>query len=257
MKRLLLIVLPSLLIVGCSKPINQETLIDKDGLKYHPETKELYSGKVLKNHKGGEKYLEGSYKDGKLDGLLIYWYESGQKKDERYFKDGQLDGLVTTWNESGQKSYEQTFEDGNQDGLQTFWYDNGQKKGEFNFKDGKRDGLWTWWNENGQKTEEKNYKNGKSSSDSYTNKKKKTKSNNGKYVYDSTDGTLTVTISGSSWQGKTAIKTGFGSAYDNQQAQYSRGIVNGNDLYDESGYIKVGYVSGNSVSMDGHSLYKE
>ena len=29
MKRLLLIVLPLLLIVGCSKPINEETLIDK------------------------------------------------------------------------------------------------------------------------------------------------------------------------------------------------------------------------------------
>jgi len=44
MKRLLLTVLPLLLIVGCSKPINEETLIDKGGLKYHPETKELYSG---------------------------------------------------------------------------------------------------------------------------------------------------------------------------------------------------------------------
>ncbi len=94
--------------------------------------------------------------------------------------------------------------------------------------------------------------------DSYeTKSSSKPASNNGKYVYDSSDGTLTVTISGSSWRGKTVIKTGFGSAYDNQQAQYSRGIVNGNDLYDESGYFKVGYVSGNSVSMDGYSFYKE
>lgn len=93
--------------------------------------------------------------------------------------------------------------------------------------------------------------------DSYeTKSSSRPASNNGKYVYDSSDGTLTVTISGSSWRGKTVIKTGFGSAYDNQQAQYSRGIVNGNDLYDESGYIKVGYVSGNRVSMDGYSLYK-
>ena len=90
-----------------------------------------------------------------------------------------------------------------------------------------------------------------------TNSSSRPASNNGKYVYDSSGGTLTVTISGSSWQGKTVIKTGFGSAYDNQQAQYSRGIVNGNDLYDESGYIKVGYVSGNRVSMDGYSLYKK
>ncbi len=32
MKKLLLIVLPLLLIVGCSKPISDETLISKDGL---------------------------------------------------------------------------------------------------------------------------------------------------------------------------------------------------------------------------------
>ena len=49
MKRLLLIVLPLLLIVGCSQPINEETLIDKYGLKYHPDTKELYTGKTYKN----------------------------------------------------------------------------------------------------------------------------------------------------------------------------------------------------------------
>jgi hypothetical protein len=34
------------LVVGCSKPINDDTLIDKDGIKYHPETKELYSGEI-------------------------------------------------------------------------------------------------------------------------------------------------------------------------------------------------------------------
>jgi len=33
MKRLLLIVLPLLLIIGCSKPINEEILIEKGGLR--------------------------------------------------------------------------------------------------------------------------------------------------------------------------------------------------------------------------------
>lgn len=79
MKRLLLIVLPLLLIVGCSKLISEETLIDKDGLKYHPDTKELFSGKVYSNHMGGNKKIEGSYKDGKSDGLSTLWYDNGQK----------------------------------------------------------------------------------------------------------------------------------------------------------------------------------
>ena len=49
MKRLLLIILPLLLIIGCSKPISEETLIEEDGLKYHPDTKELYTGGVFMN----------------------------------------------------------------------------------------------------------------------------------------------------------------------------------------------------------------
>ena len=43
--------------------------------------------------------------------------------------------------------------------------------------------------------------------------------------------------------------TGFGSAYDNQNAEYDRGIVKGNDLFDESGYVKTGYVSGSDGTL--------
>ena len=79
MKRLLLIVLPLLLIVGCSKPISEETLIEKGGLKYHPETKELYSGEVFSLYVDGKKEFEGSYKDGIMWSKTEWeWYENGQ-----------------------------------------------------------------------------------------------------------------------------------------------------------------------------------
>ena len=42
MKRLLLIVLPLLLIVGCSqKPVDETTLIEKDGVMYLPNSDNL------------------------------------------------------------------------------------------------------------------------------------------------------------------------------------------------------------------------
>ena len=147
MKRLLLIVLPLLLIVGCSKPINEETLIDKDGLKYHPDTNEMYSGKVFKNRMGGKKEFEGSYKDGKKDGLWTDYHENGQKKSEGNHKDGKLDGLWTNWYENEQKSSEITYKNGKQYIIRTY-------------KDGKREGLWTWWYANGQKFYEDIYKDG-------------------------------------------------------------------------------------------------
>ena len=95
-----------------------------------------------------------------------------------------------------------------------------------------------------------------SNTSSSTYSKKKAKTNNGTYSKETRDGKMTVTISGNSWRGKTVIKTGFGDAYDNQNAQYDRGLVKGNDLYDESGYVKIGSVSGNSVRMAGYTLYK-
>ncbi len=145
MKRLLLIALPLLLIVGCSKPINDETLIEKDGLKYHPDTKELYSGKVFQNRMGGEKEFEGSYKDGKEDGLWTSWYQNGQKKEERTYKGWKQDGLWTLWYENGQKKEESTYKDGN--GFHIEWYENGQKKLERNYKDG--NWIQNVWNVDG------------------------------------------------------------------------------------------------------------
>ena len=47
--------------------IDMDSLIDdEEGLKHHPDTKELYSGKVIKFYEGNKKKeVEGTYKDGK------------------------------------------------------------------------------------------------------------------------------------------------------------------------------------------------
>ena len=161
MKKLLVIVLPLLLIVGCSKPINDETLIEKDGLKYHPDTKELYSGKVFNNYMGGKKEFEGTLKGGKKDGLWTQWYENGQKSSEETFKDGEKDGLVIKWYNNGQKFVENTYKDGKIiDGEYTLWYKSGRKWLENTYKDGKLDGLSTYWDRKEQLDTKRTYKDG-------------------------------------------------------------------------------------------------
>jgi antitoxin component YwqK of YwqJK toxin-antitoxin module len=185
MKKILLITL--LLIVGCSKPVNEETLIEKGGLKYHPDTKELYSGKVFKNRLGGKKEFEGFYKNGKKDGKWIYWnngivydtetytkhiqdnlnsnihdiFAPFEKKRERTYKNGRITGLQTGWDVEGNKTYENMLEDGYRNGLLTSWYPNGQKEYEGTFKNDFYDGLQTTWYENGQKKSEATWKDGK------------------------------------------------------------------------------------------------
>ena len=61
----------------------------------------------------GQKRREGTYKDGKQDGLWTEWYENGQKRWEKTYKDGEYDGLETVWYENGQKEYERNYKDGN------------------------------------------------------------------------------------------------------------------------------------------------
>jgi len=70
----------------------------------------------------------------------------------------------------------------------------------------------------------------------------------GTYTYSDNSVELEITISGDGWFGKTMIVTGFGSDYDSQNAQYDNGTVNGNDLYESSGMVKIGYVSGKSLT---------
>ena len=69
MRKLLLITLPFLLIVGCSKePINYETIfIERDGL-------------YTNWYENGQKSFEGTYKDGELISEK-YWNEDGSVKE--------------------------------------------------------------------------------------------------------------------------------------------------------------------------------
>ena len=69
----------------------------------------------------------------------------------------------------------------------------------------------------------------------------------GIYSYKDNSAELQITVSGNRWMGKTVIVSGFGAEYDNQNAQYDNGIVNGTDLYESSGNIKIGYIDGNSL----------
>ena len=56
--------------------------------------------------------------------------------------------------------------------------------------------------------------------------------------------TARLTISGNRWSATSQI-TG-----DSPESQ--NGIVQGSDLYDESGSVKIGYVSGRSASINGY-----
>jgi hypothetical protein len=76
----------------------------------------------------------------------------------------------------------------------------------------------------------------------------KEESVDGLYTYEDNSTKLSIRVSGSSWSGKTLIVSGFGEEYDNQNAQYDNGIIKGKELFENSGMVKIGYISGNSLT---------
>jgi uncharacterized protein with FMN-binding domain len=53
-----------------------------------------------------------------------------------------------------------------------------------------------------------------------------------------------LTVSGSRWSATSQLGS--------DSPEYQNGVVVGKDLFDDSGMIKIGYVSGNSASINGY-----
>jgi hypothetical protein len=109
---------------------------------------------------------------------------------------------------------------------------------------------------NSNKNNSSDSENSSGSSSYQQEESKEDDSIDGLYSYEDNSAKLTIRINGNNWSGKTIIISGFGSDYDNQNVQYDNGIVRGNDLFENSGMVKVGYVSRNSLttSIGGQSV---
>ncbi len=60
----------------------------------------------------------GQWKDGKSDGLTIWWYPNGQKRSEDIYKDGKLLTAIG-WKPNGEKCPHTNVVDGNGVGVST------------------------------------------------------------------------------------------------------------------------------------------
>ena len=80
MKLKILFITLLLLIVGCSKSVEDSTLIKKEGLMYLPDSDSPYSGEVFTNYDTGEKEYQGTYDNGLLV-IYDFFNKDGTTKD--------------------------------------------------------------------------------------------------------------------------------------------------------------------------------
>ena len=148
MKPLLLIAI-AILAVGCGgkdevtdetkpklKSVNYGELEFREGVFYLKGVDTRYTGNAIALYENGQKQAEDNFKDGKRDGLQLFWHQNGQKRGEINWKNGKQNGLYVGWYENGKKAMEEKYKDGKPYGLYMAWHENGQKRSEGNYKNG-------------------------------------------------------------------------------------------------------------------------
>jgi antitoxin component YwqK of YwqJK toxin-antitoxin module len=108
-------------------------------------------------HPGGAKKGQRTWKDGKIEGTVVYYHPNGRKSYETNYVAGKKNGFATVWYLNGQKQWQTTFRNGTANGHWREWYIDGRKKFEAIYSDGFLDGIATWWHENGRMWQERTY----------------------------------------------------------------------------------------------------
>ena len=124
-----------------------ETIDDleyRDGLIYENFSDVLFTGNIT------GKTEQGTIRNGKKEGLWVYYYDNGQLSYKGTFKVGKKDGPWVYYHSNGQLSYKVTYKDNKKDGPWVHYYFlNGQVSSRGDYKDGKKEGTWVRYSSDG------------------------------------------------------------------------------------------------------------
>jgi len=122
------------------KKIKEKKVTEIDGVICFKRNSKPVTGIVYSKYESGIEKYHYYVKDGKKNGIEIYFRENGDSKIKRNYKEGLLDGLAVNWLKDGGIE-QQYYKDGKKDSLFAKW-DKDEKLIETrNYKDDKLDGL--------------------------------------------------------------------------------------------------------------------
>lgn len=101
---------------------------------------EIYSGKFIDYYYSGRKEGEGTFKNGRIDGLRTMYYQNGNLLLERHYSNGIENGVGKEYYEDGSLRQKGVFINGKEDGIWEMFFPNGQVKQQSSFKDGNMEG---------------------------------------------------------------------------------------------------------------------
>ena len=108
----------------------------------------------------GEVQEKSFYKDGKLDGERMLYFDNGGVEISEAYVEGVMTGPYKVYYKSGQVQLEQNFENGQLTGTSIKYHENGKLAEEVSFVDGEENGPFKEYYPNGEVHWEGNYLNG-------------------------------------------------------------------------------------------------
>lgn len=143
-------------------------------------------GQYIEYYPDGQKFCEGNYVKGVMEGEWNYWHPNGELCKTITLKKGKPDGAFEVHRADGTLEGKQSFNDGVRDGEwityyedgktpkvkaviadgkvtgeRTTYYANGQLRQQANFTEGQLDGVMVEYEESGKKIAEATFKDGK------------------------------------------------------------------------------------------------
>ena len=119
-----------------------------------------FTGVVEKKFPNGKVEATMSFKDGKLHGRTVTYYQNGNMKSDESFVNGIADGVSKSFYENGKVEYETTYKNNKRNGLEKSYSSTGQLQTEMTYKNGKLEGLSKIYGENGKLEGEAYFKDG-------------------------------------------------------------------------------------------------
>lgn len=92
-------------------------------------------------HSNGKLANKIQFKNGKRNGVDIWYYPTGKKFKVTNYKDGLLHGTEIEYDESGRKKYEEPYRKGKLHGIRKYYRENGQIWAKQKFEDGEEISL--------------------------------------------------------------------------------------------------------------------
>jgi tetratricopeptide (TPR) repeat protein len=120
-------------------------IFTKEYRKRPEKLKQIPSSKQMER-KNGIWHFRGNVYSGKF---IDYFY-SGAIQGEGTFQNGKVEGLRTMYHKNGKLAMQRTYSNGIENGLETEYYEDGTLKQKGEFVNGKEEGIWEMYFPNGQ-----------------------------------------------------------------------------------------------------------